>query len=300
MNDRLIASKTRELLSQYGIRLKKSLGQNFLTDLHVLEKIVRAAMLTEQSGVIEIGPGIGALTERLADHAHKVVAIEIDQRLIPILKELFKNRPHVEIVHGDALTVDFSKLITEHLSGTSSLHLVANLPYYVTSPILTRVLELRLPLENLVVMVQKEVADRLLAQPGTKDYGSLTIFVRYFAEATMVAKVPSHVFVPRPQVDSAVVKLTPHLEPKVKVSNEALFFKIVRAAFHQRRKTLLNALYTQLYPHLSKSEIENWLQKANIHPKRRGETLSLQEFAILTNVMDQVTAAQTKIELQDR
>lgn len=300
MNDRLIASKTRELLSQYGIRLKKSLGQNFLTDLHVLEKIVRAAMLTEQSGVIEIGPGIGALTERLADHAHKVVAIEIDQRLIPILKELFKNRPHVEIVHGDALTVDFSKLITEHLSGTSSLHLVANLPYYVTSPILTRVLELRLPLENLVVMVQKEVADRLIAQPGTKDYGSLTIFVRYFAEATMVAKVPSHVFVPRPQVDSAVVKLTPHLEPKVKVSNEALFFKIVRAAFHQRRKTLLNALYTQLYPHLSKSEIENWLQKANIHPKRRGETLSLQEFAILTNVMDQVTAAQTKIELQDR
>lgn len=297
MSDKPIASKTRELLGQHGIRLKKSLGQNFLTDLHVLDKIIRAAELTENSGVLEIGPGMGALTERLADHTYKVVAIEIDDRLIPILKELFKNRPNVEIVHGDALTIDFSRLITEHLSGLSSLHLVANLPYYVTSPILVRVLEQRLPLKNLVVMVQKEVADRLTAQPGTKDYGSLTIFVQYYAEASMVARVPSHVFVPRPQVDSAVVKLTLRTEPKVNVPNESLFFQIVRAAFHQRRKTLLNALHAQLFPHASKSDVETWLQKANIDPKRRGETLSLQEFAIITHVMNQVGAAQTRIDV---
>jgi 16S rRNA (adenine1518-N6/adenine1519-N6)-dimethyltransferase len=297
MSDKPIASKTRELLGQHGIRLKKSLGQNFLTDLNVLDKIIRAAELTESSGVIEIGPGMGALTERLADHSKKVVAIEIDQRLIPVLKELFKNHPHVEIVQGDALTIDFSRLIHEHLSGLSSLHLVANLPYYVTSPILIRVLELQLPLKNLVVMVQKEVADRLTAQPGTKDYGSLTVFVQYYAKASMVAKVPSHVFVPRPQVDSAVVKMTLHPKPIVDVSNESLFFQIVRAAFHQRRKTLLNALHSQVLAHMSKAEIETWIQKANIDPKRRGETLSLQEFAILTQVMDQQGAAQTRIDV---
>jgi len=294
MNDKPIAVRTRELLGQYGIMLKKSLGQNFLTDLHVLDKIIRAAELTEKSGVLEIGPGMGALTDRLADHAYKVVAIEIDGRLVPILKELFKSRPHVEIVHGDALTVDFSKIITEHLSGSDSLHVVANLPYYVTSPILVRLLEERLPLKNMVIMVQKEVAERLAAKPGTKDYSSLSVLVQYYAETSMVARVPSHVFVPRPQVDSAVAKLTLRREPMVQVSDESLFFKVVRAAFNQRRKTLVNALHSQLFAHVSKLEVEAWLQKANIDPKRRGETLNLQEFATLTDVMVEEGAAQTR------
>ncbi|WP_093229814.1 16S rRNA (adenine(1518)-N(6)/adenine(1519)-N(6))-dimethyltransferase RsmA [Thermoflavimicrobium dichotomicum] len=285
MKQKTISVRTREILNQYGLVLKKSLGQNFLTDPYVLEKIVQAADLTNHSGVIEIGPGIGALTEKLADVAKRVVAIEIDQRLVPVLNELFKERKNIDVIHGDALKVDLHQVITNHLADVDTVHVVANLPYYVTSPILVRLLEERLPLKNIVVMIQKEVADRLTATPGTKDYGSLTILVQYFAVAKGIARVPGHVFVPRPQVDSAVVKLEIRETPAVEVADEKLFFKLVRAAFGQRRKTLLNALYAGLHSSATKQEIEQWLTSAGIDPKRRGETLNLQEFAALTEVI---------------
>ncbi|MBA4601239.1 16S rRNA (adenine(1518)-N(6)/adenine(1519)-N(6))-dimethyltransferase RsmA [Thermoactinomyces mirandus] len=285
MKERPISVRTRELLSQYGIQLKKSLGQNFLTDPHVLDKIIQAALLTEKSGVIEIGPGIGALTERLAETAQKVVAIEIDNRFIPILKKLFENESRVEIINEDALKVDLNNIINEHFQGADTLHVVANLPYYVTSPILVRLLEQRLSLTNIVIMIQKEVADRLKATPGTKDYSSLSVLVQYYAEVREVAHVPSHVFVPRPQVDSSVVCLTLRKKPEVQVLHEYEFFKIVRAAFAQRRKTLLNSLHSNLLSAFSKKEVEGWIAEAGIDPKRRGETLSLQEFAALTEVI---------------
>ncbi|MFC7443371.1 16S rRNA (adenine(1518)-N(6)/adenine(1519)-N(6))-dimethyltransferase RsmA [Laceyella putida] len=291
MNHKPISARTRELLNTYGLTLKKSLGQNFLTDSHVLDKIIRAAGLSQESGVIEIGPGIGALTERLAGHAGKVVAVELDGRLVPVLKDLFQNHPHVEIIHGDALEVDLEAIIREHLQDAETLHVVANLPYYVTSPILVRLLTERYPLTNIVIMIQKEVADRLAAKPGTKDYSSLSVLVQYFAEAEEVARVPSHVFVPRPQVDSAVARLTLRSRPAVDVKNEELFFKVVRAAFAQRRKTLLNTLHANLLPKVDKAQVEEWLKEAGIDPKRRGETLDLQEFATFVQVIDQKLTA---------
>ncbi|WP_370589222.1 16S rRNA (adenine(1518)-N(6)/adenine(1519)-N(6))-dimethyltransferase RsmA [Thermoactinomyces sp. CICC 10521] len=295
MTQKPISVRTRDILNQYGIILKKSLGQNFLTDSHVLDKIIRAADLTPDSGVIEIGPGIGALTERIADQAKKVVAVEIDGRLVPVLKDLFQTRPQVEIVHGDALTVDLHALVDEYFQEVNSLHVVANLPYYVTSPIVIRLLTERLPLKNIVIMIQKEVADRMTAKPGTKDYSSLSVLVQYFAEAKEVARVPSHVFVPRPQVDSAVACLTIRDQPAVEVGNQSLFFKIVRAAFAQRRKTLLNSLHANLLTSLDKAEVERLLREADIDPKRRGETLDLAEYARLTEVID--AKADTNLRL---
>lgn len=285
MTDKPIPLRTKELLNIYGIQLKKSLGQNFLTDPHVLNKIVTAAELDESTAVIEIGPGMGALTERLAEKAGKVVAVEIDQRLLPALEDLFRDRSNVTFVHGDAVTIDFFQLIAAHLPNFTRIHLVANLPYYVTSPILVRLLEEQVPLENIVVMVQKEVADRMIAKPGNKDYSSLSILVQYFSEPQMVARVPRHVFVPRPQVDSAVVKLIRRSQPPVTVVDEELFFQIVRAAFGQRRKTLLNSLHSQLFPDFPKEKIEECLRISRIESTRRGETLGIEEFAHLTEVV---------------
>jgi 16S rRNA (adenine1518-N6/adenine1519-N6)-dimethyltransferase len=286
MNHKPISAQTRALLSQQGICLKKSLGQNFLTDMHILNKIVAAAQLTESAGVLEIGPGIGALTERLAAEVKKVVAIEIDQRLISVLRQLFADRAHVEIIHGDAVQVDLAGIVEQYFQAGDALHVVANLPYYVASPILIRLLEERLPLRNIVVMIQKEVADRLVAQPGTKGYSSFTVLVQYFAEVEVVTRVPNHVFVPRPKVDSAVIKLTPRERPPVDLTNEALFFEVVRASFAQRRKTLLNTLQFHLLSAYPKKEVENWLWSHAIDPKRRGETLTLQEFATLANDLE--------------
>ncbi|TCS94307.1 16S rRNA (adenine(1518)-N(6)/adenine(1519)-N(6))-dimethyltransferase RsmA [Hazenella coriacea] len=289
MNRKPISLRTRDILAQYGIQLKKSLGQNFLTDPHVLDKIVEASQLNKRAGVLEIGPGIGALTERLAEVASQVVAVELDQRLVPVLKQLFQEQSHVEIIHGDATTIDLTEIFDQYFQDVDSIHVVANLPYYVTSPIIIRLLEARLPLTNIVIMIQKEVADRLGAKPGTKDYGSLSVFVQYFAEAETVARVPSHVFIPRPQVDSAVTRLTLRQRPAVDVQNEELFFKVVRAAFAQRRKTLLNTLHARLLSSFSKEEVQQWLVEAGIDPKRRGETLDLAEFAQLTQVIQQKT-----------
>lgn len=293
MSRRTISQNTRQILAQYKLSLKKSLGQNFLTDDRILERIVEAADLDENAGVIEIGPGIGALTERLSDRAKKVVAVELDQRLVPVLREIFQKRSNIEIIHGDALQVDFHKIISDNFGECNSIHVVANLPYYVTSPILIRLLEEKLSLQNIVIMIQKEVADRLVAKPGTKDYSSLSVLVQYYTETSMVTKVPSHVFVPRPNVDSAVVRLTRRATPAVEVSNEGLFFKVVRASFAQRRKTLLNTLHSNLFSHLAKAEVEQLLTQTGIDPKRRGETLHLTEFAALTEACERFTQGGT-------
>lgn len=287
MKSSSIVSRTRELLADHNLSLKKSLGQHFLVDERVLDRIIDAAELDGSTGVLEIGPGMGALTERLADRAGWVLAVEIDGRLIPILRELFVDRPRVTVVHGDALQVDLKALMDRHLGSAERFSVVANLPYYATSPILMRLLEERLPLDRIVVMIQKEVAERIMAEPGTKEYGSLSVAVRYFAEVFRVCGVPRNCFVPRPQVDSAVIGLRIRREPLVSVRNEPLFFRMVRAAFSQRRKTLANALSSSLFGGKRKAELENLLKEIGIDPNRRGETLTLEEFAQVSDILDQ-------------
>lgn len=274
-------------MADHNLSLKKSLGQHFLVDERVLDRIIDAAELDGSTGVLEIGPGMGALTERLADRAGWVLAVEIDGRLIPILRELFVDRPRVTVVHGDALQVDLKALMDRHLGSAERFSVVANLPYYATSPILMRLLEERLPLDRIVVMLQKEVAERIMAEPGTKEYGSLSVAVRYFAEVFRVCGVPRNCFVPRPQVDSAVIGLRIRREPLVSVRNEPLFFRMVRAAFSQRRKTLANALSSSLFGGKRKAELENLLKEIGIDPNRRGETLTLEEFAQVSDILDQ-------------
>lgn len=274
-------------MADHNLSLKKSLGQHFLVDERVLDRIIDAAELDGSTGVLEIGPGMGALTERLADRAGWVLAVEIDGRLIPILRELFVDRPRVTVVHGDALQVDLKALMDRHLGSAERFSVVANLPYYATSPILMRLLEERLPLDRIVVMIQKEVAERIMAEPGTKEYGSLSVAVRYFAEVFRVCGVPRNCFVPRPQVDSAVIGLRIRREPLVSVRNEPLFFRMVKAAFSQRRKTLANALSSSLFGGKRKAELENLLKEIGIDPNRRGETLTLEEFAQVSDILDQ-------------
>lgn len=281
-----ITRRTRELLSQHKIHLKKSLGQNFLVADHVLDKIVAAAELDKTVGVLEIGPGIGALTERLAASAGAVAALEIDGRLIPILRELFSEKPHVTILQGDVMEADLAKIIGEELGTVQRCHVVANLPYYVTSPILMRLLTERLPLQQIVVMVQKEVAQRLTAEPGTKAYSALTVAVRFFSEPKWVTNVSRNAFIPRPEVDSAVIRLSLRPHPAVSVRNQSHYFRVVRAAFGQRRKTLLNALAAGLGSPVDKEGLRQRLVKVGIDPMRRGETLHLEEFAHLADALE--------------
>lgn len=276
-------SRTREIVEKHGFSFKKSLGQNFLTDTNILHNIVDAADLDRESAAIEIGPGIGALTEQLGRTAGKVVAIEIDQRLLPILAETLAPYPNIEVVHGDVLDLDLHKLIAEKLSGYKQISVVANLPYYVTTAILMKLLEEKLPLSSIVVMIQKEVADRIAAKPGTKDYGSLSVAAQFYAEAQIAMIVPASVFIPRPNVDSAVIKLTLRDKPAVDVLDEGFFFRLVRASFAQRRKTLLNNLQHNLFTKEQKEQIIQVLVQIGIDPARRGETLSLEEFAQLAN-----------------
>jgi 16S rRNA (adenine1518-N6/adenine1519-N6)-dimethyltransferase len=281
----MIAAKTRKLLQQHNIVLKKSLGQNFLTATHVLEQIIASAELDQDAGVIEIGPGIGALTEGLSAQAKQVIAVELDQRLVPVLQELFQEQPNVDIIHADALQLDFAALIEERFATCSHIHIVANLPYYITSPIIVKLLKSKLPLTNIVIMIQKEVADRLLAAPNSKMYGSLSVFAQYFSEPSKVIHVPSHVFVPRPKVDSTVLKLTLRKQPIVKVVDESFFFEVVRAAFAKRRKTLLNSLSSSLSISINKTELTELLHQVGIDPSCRGETLSMDDFARLANTL---------------
>jgi 16S rRNA (adenine1518-N6/adenine1519-N6)-dimethyltransferase len=277
--------RTKEILQRHGLVLKKSLGQNFLIDGNVLGKIVSAAELTETSGALEIGPGIGALTQQLAKLAGKVVAIEIDQRLLPILAETLEPYPHASVVHGDVLKQDMKQLFDDKFNGVSEVSVVANLPYYITTPIIMRLLEEKLPLRNIVVMIQKEVAERMAAKPGGKEYGSLSIAVQYYCEPELVTIVPRTVFVPQPNVDSAVIKLKVRKKPPVEVEDEAFFFETVQASFTQRRKTIYNNLSAKFAAKEYKKDIESLLLQCEIDPTRRAETLSLKEFARLSTAL---------------
>lgn len=278
--------RTREILEKYGFSFKKSLGQNFLIDTNILRKIVEAAGITEETGTIEIGPGIGALTEQLAKVSKKTVAFEIDQRLLPILEDTLSPYPNVKVVHNDFLKADVPAVIEEEFGPGADLVVAANLPYYVTTPIIMKILEERLPVRAIVVMLQKEVGDRISAKPGSKDYGSLSIAIQYYTKAETVMIVPKTVFVPQPNVDSAVIRLTVRTEPAVSVKDELFFFEVTRASFAQRRKTILNNLTSQLASGKEKKEaILAALNAAGIEPSRRGETLSLEEFALLSNAL---------------
>ncbi|WP_274308716.1 16S rRNA (adenine(1518)-N(6)/adenine(1519)-N(6))-dimethyltransferase RsmA [Solibacillus daqui] len=278
--------RTKEILEKYGFSFKKSLGQNFLIDPNILRNIVSHAHLTEISGAIEVGPGIGALTEHLAREAKKVVSFEIDQRLLPVLEDTLSPYENVTIVHSDILKADVVKVIEEEMPGIDDIMVVANLPYYVTTPILMKLLNDRLPIRGFVVMMQKEVADRITAQPGTKAYGSLSIAIQYYCTAEVAMVVPKTVFMPQPNVDSAVIRLIKHDTPPVQVIDEDFLFEVSRASFAQRRKTILNNLQTGLVNGKQNKEfIIKALEEAGIDPTRRGETLSIQEFGKLADCL---------------
>ena len=282
--DRLSSHRaTKEVVQKHNFKFSKSLGQTFLIDDNVIDRILAGARLSEGDKIIEVGPGIGTLTREMGKVADKVVAIEIDKTLIPILKETLEDLDNIEVVNQDILKVDVEKLVEDKLDG-GPVKLVANLPYYITTPIVMKFLEENIPVTDRVVMVQKEVADRMNAEPGTKDYGALSVAVQYYCDTEIVAKAPRHMFVPQPNVDSTVIGLHVREERKYPVENEEIFFKTVKASFGQRRKTLLNSLGGLGF--LNKEEIKEALQEANIDEKRRGETLTIEEFAILANVIN--------------
>lgn len=276
--------RTKEIIAKYGFSFKKSLGQNFLIDQNILNNIVAAAELDETKGALEIGPGIGALTQRLAKAAGKVTAVEIDNRLIPILKDVLEGEEHTTVIHGDVLKLDLKKLFEEQFADVTGVSVVANLPYYVTTPILMKLLEEKLPLEHIVVMIQKEVAERMAAKPGGKEYGSLSVAVQYYCVPKVVCMVPHTVFIPQPNVDSAVIKLSLRDKPAVDVPDEDHFFKVVQASFAQRRKTLANNL-TAFVGKERREALTEMLLSNDIDPIRRGETLSLEEFARISRSM---------------
>lgn len=280
-------SRTKEILKKHGFTFKKSLGQNFLTEPNILRKIVETAGIDENTNVIEVGPGIGALTEQLARNAAQVLAFEIDDRLLPVLQDTLAPYPNVTVVHQDVLEADLVKTTGEVFTQDLPLKVVANLPYYITTPIMMHFLESNLPVAEMVVMMQREVADRISAAPGTKAYGSLTIAVQYYMEAKLAFIVPKTVFVPQPNVDSAILKLTRRPTPAVAVTDEQAFFRLAKAAFQLRRKTLWNnLLHAYGKDDATKAWLTKSLEEADIDPKRRGETLSLAEFAALSNALE--------------
>lgn len=276
---------TKAVISKYPFAFQKKFGQNFLIDPHVLDKIIASAAITKEDCVIEIGPGIGSVTQALIENAGKVISIEIDDQLIPILTEQFGGEAHFKLIHKDVLKVDLRQLIEEEAPG-KRVKVVANLPYYITTPIIMMLLENNLPIESITVMVQKEVADRLASKPGTKQYGAITASVNYYADSYLVANVPRNCFMPRPNVDSAVIKLTLNEEPKVKVGNVEQLFKIMKASFLLRRKTLLNTLAAHGDLGLEKEKLKELLEASGVGAQTRGETLSVQEFARLSDFID--------------
>lgn len=277
---------TKAVISKYPFAFQKKFGQNFLIDPHVLDKIIRSADITEEDCVIEIGPGIGSVTQALIENAGKVISIEIDDQLIPILTEQFGEYPNFKLIHKDVLKVDLKKLIEEE-SPNRKVKVVANLPYYITTPIIMALLENELNIESITVMVQKEVADRLASKPGSKQYGAITVSVNYFSETYLVANVPRNCFMPRPNVDSAVIQLKLYDEPPVKVRNTKQLFRIIKAAFLLRRKTLLNTLAAHGELGIEKEKLKELLDESGIGAQTRGETLSIEEFARLSDFIDE-------------
>ena len=276
--------RTIEVIKKYEFCLQKKFGQNFLIDGHVLDKIIAGAGVTKDDMVLEIGPGIGTMTQYLAEAAGKVVAVEIDRNLLPILQETLADYDNVKVIHADVLSLDLEKLVQEE-NGGRPIKVVANLPYYITTPIIMALFEQHVPLANVTVMVQKEVAARMKSGPGSKDYGALSLAVQYYAEPYIVANVPCNCFMPRPNVDSAVIRLTRYEEPPVQVKDEKMLFKIIRASFNQRRKTLQNGLNNSSELNFTKDQIAAAIAEAGFSPSVRGEALTLEQFAKLTDIL---------------
>ncbi|MBR6327221.1 MAG: 16S rRNA (adenine(1518)-N(6)/adenine(1519)-N(6))-dimethyltransferase RsmA [Lachnospiraceae bacterium] len=279
-----IPQNTIAVLQKYGFRFQKKYGQNFLIDTNVLERIVKEALVGPEDLVLEIGPGIGTMTQYLAEAAREVVAVEIDRNLIPILEDTLSAYSNVTVLNEDILKVDIGALVRERNEGRP-VKVVANLPYYITTPIVMELLESRVPLENITIMVQKEVAERMQMGPGSKDYGALSLAVQYYARPEIVANVPPNCFMPRPNVGSAVIRLTLHKEPPVKVRDEHRMFQLIRASFLQRRKTLANALANAPETGLTREEVQEALQKMELSETIRGEALSLEQFALLSDLL---------------
>ena len=278
---------TIEIIQKYEFMFQKKFGQNFLIDTHVLEKIISAAGITKDDCVLEIGPGIGTMTQYLAENAGHVVAVEIDRNLIPILKETLADYDNVTVINEDILRVDI-KALAEEYNGGKPIKVVPNLPYYITTPIIMGLFESGVPIDNITVMVQKEVADRMKEGPGSKDYGALSLAVQYYAEPEIVANVPPNCFIPRPNVGSAVIRLTRHKEMPVEVKDPALMFKIIRASFNQRRKTLQNGLGNAPELPYTKEQIAAAIAEMGLTPTIRGEALSLAQFAQLSDILGEM------------
>ena len=277
-------TNTLAIINKYDFIFQKKYGQNFLIDDNIVEKIVREAGVTKDDFVLEIGPGIGTMTQVLCEHAREVVAVEIDDKLIPILKETLGEFDNVSVIHNDILKVDIAALAEER-NGGKPIKVVANLPYYITTPIIMGLFESKVPIDSITIMVQKEVADRMQVGPGTKDYGALSLAVQYYAKPEIVVNVPPTCFMPRPNVGSAVIRLVRHENVPVEVKDEKLMFKIIRASFNQRRKTLANGLTNSSEIHLSKEVITTSIEKLGRGPSIRGEALTLAEFAELSNII---------------
>ena len=282
-----IPSNTIEVLQKYHFNFQKKFGQNFLIDTHVLEKIMNAAQISKDDCVVEVGPGIGTMTQYLAERAGHVVAVEIDKALIPILSDTLSAYDNVEVINEDILKVDLNRLVQEK-NGGRPIKVVANLPYYITTPIIMGLFESHVPLQSITIMVQKEVADRMQVGPGTKDYGALSLAVQYYAKPEIVANVPPNCFIPRPNVGSAVIRLTRHKEMPVEVKDPALMFKIIRASFNQRRKTLQNGLGNAPELPYTKEQIAAAIAEMGLTPTIRGEALSLAQFAQLSDILGEM------------
>lgn len=277
-------SNTIAVLQKYSFNFQKKYGQNFLIDAHILEKIISASEITKEDCVLEIGPGIGTMTQYLAESAGKVVAVEIDDHLIPILKDTLSAYDNITVIHGDILKVDVQKLCDEY-NGGRPVKVVANLPYYITTPIIMGLFESHVPLSSITIMVQKEVADRMQVGPGTKDYGALSLAVQYYARPEIIASVPPGCFIPKPNVGSAVIRLIRYEEPPVKTQDEKRMFAVIRAAFNQRRKTLVNALSNAGIYNITKEKTAEALEKMGLSKTIRGEALTLDQFAELSDLL---------------
>lgn len=273
---------TAEIIEKYHFSFQKKFGQNFLVDSSILDRIIESAQITKEDCVLEIGPGIGTMTQRLAEEAGAVVAVEIDKNLLPVLEDTLSAYENVTVINADILKLDLNRIVKEH-NGGRPVKVVANLPYYITTPIIMALFEKKVPLHSVTIMVQKEVADRMRVGPGTKDYGALSLAVQYYAKPEIVTKVPAGCFMPKPNVDSAVIRLTRYEKPPVEVEDETWLFAVIRASFNQRRKTLANGLANAGYPGIGRRQVEEVLSAMGLAAAVRGETLTLEQFAELSD-----------------